>query len=114
MTSMLRVCCSLMYVAYRPTFVQTKSNFDVGTTGVDRRCIDVVYTLSDVATIIISTYFQRRNDVGVPAGAQCLAWAISFTPLCSSYLSCINSLYTARIICSIWLNASDRSLVGVE
>ena len=63
MTSMLRVCCPLMYVAYRPKFVQTTSNFDVGTTGVDRRCIDINY-------IIISTYFQRRNDVGVPAGAH--------------------------------------------
>ena len=63
----------ITYVAYRPKFnVLATLNFDVGTTGVDRRCIDVVYTLSNVATIIISTYFQRRNDVGVPAGAQCL------------------------------------------
>ena len=48
-----------MYVAYRPTLdVQTTSNFDVGTTGVDRRCIDVVYMLSDVATL-----FQPIFDV---------------------------------------------------
>ena len=48
-----------MYVAYRPTFdVQTTSNFDVGTTGVDRRYIDVVYMLSDIATL-----FQPIFDI---------------------------------------------------
>ena len=48
-----------MYFACRPTFdVQTTSNFDVGTTGVNRRCIDVVYMLSDVATL-----FQPIFDV---------------------------------------------------
>ena len=48
-----------MCVANRPTLdVQTTSNFDVGTTGVDRRCIDVVYMLSDVATL-----FQPIFDV---------------------------------------------------
>ena len=63
-TSMLRVCCPPMCVAYRPTLdVQMTSNFDVGTTGVDRRCVYVVRRRD-----FISTYFQRRNDVGVPAG----------------------------------------------
>ena len=54
-----------MCIAYRPTFdVQTTSNFDVSTTRVDRRCIDVVYMLSEVATLSL----PRRNDVGVPPG----------------------------------------------
>ena len=55
-TSTWRVCCPLMYVAYRPTFdVQLRRRYDGG---VDRRCIDVAYMLSDVATL-----FQPIFDV---------------------------------------------------
>ena len=57
-----------MYVAYIPKFdVLATSNFDVFTTEVDRRYIDVAYMLS-TSQPIISTYFQRQNDVRVPAG----------------------------------------------
>ena len=46
-----------MYVAYRPTFdVQTTSNFDGGMMGFDRRCIDVVYMLSDIATLSLPIF----------------------------------------------------------
>ena len=53
-----------MYVAYRPTLdVQTTSNFDVGTTGVDRLCIDVVYMLSNVATLFQSIFDVETTSV---------------------------------------------------